>query len=701
MGKVRTRLLSLEACVALLGVAALAVVGPFREVFAALPAVMVAATLFLFLSPGLLISRWFLGGAFPGVAMVPAGFVLGFGGFALLAVPLLILETSLGTYLWVAGILVVAALVAAAVIAGTGTRVGAEPDDGEPGGIMWLPFVALVGALAYIARITAPSSFGDIWIYLGWVRGYLGPEGLGAPEPFFGGEVGLSRAKINGWLVEQAALSRVSGVDLIDFVFSYLNPVLVVVALLCFYALARVLLRSEKAALFCGCVYALFFLIHLGQSRFTFGGEFLQRLPEDKLATKFLFLPLALAFAAAFLEGRGRRYLACFLFAVCAVVAIHPIGFAVIGLSMAGFGIMHLAANPRSRASWTRVSIMGLAGAAILVVPAALVPVLTGRPLTTVLADSDINSGDPDVLRNMVFVSPERARIFEFADGSYMMHPSLLLTPILAVSFLLGVPFLLARARSSVAAQLLLGTMLLVTFAVYVPPVATFLGDELVLPGQIWRLAWPIPLAVLLTLGWLVWETIGWAINRIGTTRTGLVTGIVSVLLVAALSAAAMPLISEGMKPILNHKQSAREAGFYPVDPLYPWFREEITSPSVVLAPDLLGARIPAYSPHANVVSRRGGLVLRVLPKLEARVPGRIDVPRGAVDVQRFFHGADFATKTEILRRHNVDYVLVPKGSLLAQTLPQRPGVEPVDQPSPRYNLYSVDLQKATNTPLQ
>ena len=120
----------------------------------------------------------------------------------------------------------------------------------------------------------------------------------------------------------------------------------------------------------------------------------------------------------------------------------------------------------------------------------------------------------------------------------------------------------------------------------------------------------------------------------------------------------------------------------------------------MVLAPDLLGARIPAYSPHANVVSRRGGLVLRVLPKLEARVPGRIDVPRGAVDVQRFFHGADFATKTEILRRHNVDYVLVPKGSLLAQTLPQRPGVEPVHQPSPRYNLYKVEELSAISDQL-
>ncbi|CAA9389745.1 MAG: hypothetical protein AVDCRST_MAG22-508 [uncultured Rubrobacteraceae bacterium] len=696
MGDVRTRFRPFEAGVALLGGASLAAVGPLREALATLPGVTVAAALILLLTPGLLLSRWFLNGYFSGVALVPAGFVLGFGAFALLAVPMLILDASLDAYLWAAGSLVAVSLLAAAVVAFAGSRPGdeAEPLVSDGGGVMWAPFVLLVGALAFIARITAPSSYGDIWVYLAWVRAYLGQGGLGAAEPFFGGEVGLSRAKINGWLVEQAALSKVSGADPIDFVFSYLNPVLVVVALLAFYALARVLLKSERAALFCGCLYALFFLVHLGQSRFTFGGEFVQRLPEDKLATKFLFLPLALAFAAAFLDGGGKRYFGCFAFMLCAVLTIHPIGFAIIGLSMAGFGILHLASNPRSRSSWTRVSAMGLTGVVVMVLPAVLIPTFTGRPLTDVLADSDINSGDPDVLRNMVFVSPERARIFEFADGSYMMHPSLLLDPLLAVAFLLGVPFLLLRVERSLAAQLLLGTMLLTTFAVYVPPITTFLGDELVLPGQIWRLAWPIPLASLLAFGWLAWTALGWAADRVNLLRPVLPT-----LVVAVLAAVAVPWVSDGMKPIMDHKESSRKAGFYPVDPLYPWFRDEVTSSKVVLASDLLGARIPAYSSEANVVSRRGGLVLRARPRLEERVPGQIEAPQGAVDVQKFFSGTTFRKGAEILRRHDVDLVMVTAGSSLEAALRRLPGFEPVEEPSDRYNLYSVDLRKLGTTP--
>ncbi|HEU4494445.1 MAG TPA: hypothetical protein VFR69_09645, partial [Rubrobacteraceae bacterium] len=89
--------------------------------------------------------------------------------------------------------------------------------------------------------------------------------------------------------------------------------------------------------------------------------------------------------------------------------------------------------------------------------PAISALAIAGEPLTAVLADSDINSGDPDVLRNMVFVQPLKMRIFEFADGSYMMHPALLLDPAIAAAFILGGPFLALRLRSSLAAQLLLG----------------------------------------------------------------------------------------------------------------------------------------------------------------------------------------------------------------------------------------------------
>src|SRR5215210_7083723 len=698
VNKGRIHLRWFETSLVLAVVAACAVLGPLRSVFATVPALLLVATAVLFLTPGVLIVRWFCREYFSGAALAPAAFVTSVGLFGLLAVPMLILQVTLAAYLWSCGLTVAISWLGAVVLAfrpeqATGGRDAVGPSD--RGGLLWVPFAGLVAALAYIARITSPSYYGDIWIYLSWVREYLGGDRLASVEPFFGGEVGLSRARINGWLLEQAALSRVSGIDPVDLVFSYLNPALVVVAFLVFYALARILFESEAAALLSGCLYALFFLLHLSQSRIAWGGEFVQRLPEDKLVAKFLFLPLALACAFAFLEGGAKRYFVGFTFLCCAVMAVHPIGLAIIGISMAGFAVMHLAADPRRRAAWARISAMGFAGVAIVAVPAVLVSAFTDEPLSNALADSDINSGDPDVLRNMIFVSPERNRILELADGSYMMHPSLLLDPMIATAFLVGLPFLLWRLRRNLAAQLLFGVMYVAAVVVYVPPIATFLGDNVVLPGQIWRLAWPVQLAAVLTLGWLVWTATGFVagwLRDLGPAR--FLAGALPTIVVVALTFASVPQAQSGMESIQAHRETSRTSGFYPSDPLFCWFRDEINSPVVVLAPDIQSARIPAYSYEANVVSRRGGLVLRVLPELQKRAPGQIEVPQGSLDVREFFSGTTLQRVVEILRRNDVDYVMVAKDSQLTGSLERLSGFTPMETPSGRYDLYSVDLEK-------
>jgi Family of unknown function (DUF6077) len=702
MGKTRIHFRWFEAGVALSGAAAFAAVGPLRGAFAGTPEVTLAGAAVLFMAPGALLARWFLDEHFSGAALLPAAFVISAGAFALSGMPVLILQSSLKVYLWVSGAVVAASLLAAALAAllvppSRRQRTAKSDTDSsvsERGGLLWAPFLALVATLAYVCRINTPSFYGDIWVYLSWIREFLDGNRLAFEEPYFGGGVGLSRVRINGWLLEEAAFSRVSGVEPVDLVFSYLNPALAVVALLAFYALARTLLESEKAALFCGCLYALFLLVHLDASRLSFGGEFVSRLAEDKLAARFFFLPMALAFAVAFLESGRRSCFWCFALVCCAVMAVHPIGLAIIGVSMAGFGILHLAANPRGREAWARISALGLAGLAVVAVPGTLVLAVAGEPLGAVLADSDINSGDPDVLRNMIFVQPGRQRIFEFADGSYMMHPSLLLDPVIAAAFLLGFSFLLWRLKRSLAAQLLLGTMYLATALVYVSPVATFLGDNVVLPGQIWRLAWPIPLAALLTLGWLAWEATGRVGAWLGVLQPARpLARALPLLVVVALAVAAVPLTASGVELIRVHKEAARSSGLYPADPIYPWFRDEVTSPAVVLAKDIPGARIPAYSSEANVVSRRGSLILQVLPLLEQRASGRIEVPQGALDVQEFFRGTNLKRGVEILRRHEVDYVMVESGSRLARAMDSLPGFERASEPSERYDVYDVDLQ--------
>jgi hypothetical protein len=151
------------------------------------------------------------------------------------------------------------------------------------------------------------------------------------------------------------------------------------------------------------------------------------------------------------------------------------------------------------------------------------------------------------------------------------------------------------------------------------------------------------------------------------------------------------------MESIQAHREASRQSGFYPSDSIFPWFRDEMRSSVVVLAPDIQSARIPAYSSEADVVSRRGGLVLRVLPQLEKRAPGQIEVPQGSLDVREFFGGTTLQNGIEILRRNDVDYVMVAKDSQLTGSLERLSGFTPVETPSERYDLYAVDLQKVAS----
>jgi hypothetical protein len=190
-----------------------------------------------------------------------------------------------------------------------------------------------------------------------------------------------------------------------------------------------------------------------------------------------------------------------------------------------------------------------------------------------------------------------------------------------------------------------------------------------------------------------MWEVTSRAaawLERLGLARP--LAQALPLLQVVVLMVASVPWAKGGLELVERHKEAARSQGIYPADPIYPWFRDEIASPSVVLASDLYSARIPSYSSEANVVSRRGRLVLRVLPKLEKRAACQIAVPQGSLDVREFFNGTDLETGVEILRRHQVDYLMVRSNSELDKKIDGLPGFEPVGESSERHDVYEVDL---------
>jgi hypothetical protein len=684
---------------ALLGTVALCMIGPLRAFAEAHAQVAFASTFALFMVPGILPSRWFLGEYFPGVALVPVAFVLSASLFGVLAVPALVLHASLGAYLWVSSMVVFAFLGAAALRAllGSAPKMSAGNKSGRnllthlSVSILWVPFASLSAGLAYASAAGAPRFYGDMWVYLAWVQEFLDADHLALVDPYLGSKVAaLSRVKMNGWLLEQAALSRVSGMDSVEMVIRYLAPTLVIVAMLAFYALALTLLKSKAAALFTGCLYALFFLINLEPSQFTFGGEFVGRIAEDKFVAKFFFLPVALCLAVAFLKSRRLRYLVLFAFVCWASVAVHPVALAIIGLSMAGFGLVHVLLNPLSKEAWAGMVKLGVALLSFGVVPALFV-LATGKSFVALLEDADINSGDPAVLANMVFVVAKRNRILELGDGSYMMDPYLLHDPIILGALLFGLPFLLLRLKDSLAAQLLAGTLVLVTVVVYVPPVATFFGNNIVVPGQLWRLAWPLPLAAVLTVGWMGWEAILRArkgLNRLRIPPQS--TAFLPVVLLGTVMAVATPAAISAVEEV-------HEAGGPPYGvptcfaPSFPWIRDNVAKPSVVLAPDTQNTCIPAYSAKVNVVSVRGSQVLAHLQALERRAGRKIEVPQRALDEQTFYQAATSKERWQILKNYKVDYVMAYQDSPTDKRLRYLPGLDVVEASDEYFDLYKVE----------
>jgi hypothetical protein len=673
-----------------------------RELSGAFPPLAFAATLALFAAPGLLLSHWFLREDITGTALVPVGFAISTGIFGLLGVPALILHLSTENYLLAAGMLLTAFLAVAAyrTVRLKERTVGSSPEKdapyGPPAGWLWAPFALLCGVLAFVGIRRVPNSYDDIWVYLSWVKDFASSERLALVDPYFGESIAeFSRVKVNGWLLEQAALSRVSGLDTIELVLRYLTPTLVVVALLMVYALALAIIKSERAAVLIASVYALFHIIFIQPSVHNVGVELAARISEDKYAARFLILPVTLLFALLFVKSRKWRHLGLFTFFCWAAVAVHPSVLPAIGLCMLGFGVAHVAADMRLRSAWTGMVALALGMWSVVLGPLLLL-LFAGRSTEDVLFSADINATPPKVLEYTVFVTQSWRHIYELGDGYYIMHPWLLLNPVILVTYVFGVPFLLWRIRTSVAAQLLLGGLAVVTVAVYVPPVATFIGDHLIVPGLLWRLAWPIPLLALISTGWMIWEGLSYAEARLRGLGIGRsVTRALPLALVVLLAAAAAPPSVEKAVGLYRKFEVARTTNYDP-DPIYPWFRGHVEDPGVLLARDSANNIVPAYTTSLNVVSQRGEGMIRDRKELEKLAGSHINLPQRYLDVHSFFFGPTLDEEAyDILRRYQADYLMVYAGSPIDEQLKTLPGFSSVvDAPREKYSLYHVDLER-------
>jgi tetratricopeptide (TPR) repeat protein len=310
---------------------------------------------------------------------------------------------------------------------------------------------------------------------------------------------------------------------------------------------------------------------------------------------------------------------------------------------------------------------------------------------------------DPALTASWQYGAEGSRQLLTLGEGIYMMHPSLLLNPFILAAYLLGVPFLLWRLRK-IAAQLLLGVLLFVPILVYVPPVATLIGN-IFGSWHLWRLAWPLPLAALLTLGWVTWELLAYArsrLSRFEVFKKG--APLLPLIFVTLLIGGTAPLALAGVKTADNSGEVSQEETDCQ-DPAFHWMRGALAGPSTVLAPDAENSCISAYAAQARVVTYRYQQVLNYSSPEEQSSSEEL---QRILDVNRFFgYPVLDEEMLDILRRREIDYVLLPTydpnnpqlESPLSLQLENLPGFTALDTPGERYRLYRVDRTELEATP--
>lgn len=685
-----------EAGLVLLALASLLLLGLFRDAASAVPLLPFLAALILFVVPGALLTRLFVGASLPFVARLPVAFVSSVGLFSLLAVPMFIRHSSLSAYLHIVvgivavslALLVVTILLGKPAVDGQG---GGVP--GDKGGWLWIPFVVLGTILAFVSSQVSHSPSEDTWLYLTHVQDYVGRDRLSLFPPYAPGEVtSFTRITLDGWLVELAALARVSGLEPARMLLFYAAPTLVVMSLLSFYTLARTLLGSASRALWAGCLLALFFLVTLGSTPSTPGAEFVGRLTEDKFAARYLLLPVALCLATLFLQKRKLGYLVLLAFVCWSAPTVHPLGWVNVGICLGGLGLVHLLVDLRRGKSWVEVGALGVAAVGVAVPPVAYL-LWKGISVSSLMGGSD-----PNRTAKQLLSAEEQQHLLILGDGSYIMHPSLLLSPVLLGAYLLGVPFLLWRVKRSVPAQLLLGVLIIVPALLYTPPVATFLAN-LVDPWNLWRLSWPLFLGAILTLGWAGAEAIAYAQARLDGSRVSRrLAPLLPLVLVLTLALAAAPAA-------INRVRATSGVGETPLnrtscmDPIFPWMQETVKTTVMVMAPDAENSCIPAHVTLANVMTYRSTGLLAA--QNSAQEPSGSQISPIVVEAKKFFKSRTVdAGMVQTLQQNAVGYLLLPASSQLNAQLPHLPGFLEMDAPGHRYRLYRVEREKLTATPL-
>lgn len=419
----------------------------------------------------------------------------------------------------------------------------------------------------------------DFWSYLAFVRKWA-TFGERAPLDVKQGIPTTSfRYLFGGWLLVQALLSALSGVDPIDVSAWWLPPILMIASYLGFYALAGVLFRNRHAAILSTLVQVLSLGVRPDPWDWdSFGLVFFHRIAQDKFLLTFLLLPVATILALRYLRSRRRGDLAGFLLMAVSLPLIHPLGLVEAGLTLGPFALLHLALDRRCK------TVRRLAW---IILPLLL---LLAVPLTQKSGEAQpyaVNT--PEGMKRYEELHRSHLLIVDAARNRYVLQPKTLASPVTLAAIALA-PLLLLYLRRNLAAQFLLAGETTLLLLLYNPLLTPLLG-RIMTPWLLWRLPYLLPSSLI--IGYLLEKGMS-AIGYLVRKRYGREPVAIGIAPLAILGLAAAALQWSGMLrwPELPHEQKPQ---LVMERDLLLQARRYVREPSVVMCDMPMQYLLPAF----------------------------------------------------------------------------------------------------------
>ena len=386
--------------------------------------------------------------------------------------------------------------------------------------------LAVVGGVSLLVMgylsFQAPVSLDDN-LQLMYVQDNLVVPHINEQEPVFGAGIPpQTRGSLTTWVLNLTVITFFSGLPP-QQTFWLLRTPLALLDLLAVYTLVYQLFGKRNQAIFTALVFFVLFLIYTDEAD-ALGFSLFARGAQDKFVARYLMFPMALGWSLAYLRQPSRQVY--WLAGVCTIglATTHPMGIVLLGIPLAGSGVLHLLQYIQFRQLESDGTVRGWVRACLrqnwamlrpfvllsfFSILGVIVPLLQkASPDAPVVAYSLTDTHDPTLwFRVNLALNYHRLFVSDFfGPEAYIVHPRVFLESYLILP-VLGLPVLWWKARKYLVSELILGTFVLNPVLLLVPPIVQRIGGSAT-PWLLYRFAWPLTLLGPIFLAWVGWMAI-------------------------------------------------------------------------------------------------------------------------------------------------------------------------------------------------